>query len=171
MLVPNLRPTSLQPYSLTFSQSWFENNSSSWYFVRRPPIKRGCNRGTGPSCRNKNHENMKTLPNRLLLNKMQDFPARYSGKLWNAAWLLDNHPSPRRKHCFVLKLFAVCCLLNTVSYSSSAKLILRQLFCTAGGVQAKTGAIVECRNTIVGWVLVRKIGNCQIVSAWGVKAV
>ena len=116
--------------------------------------------------------NMKTLPNRLLLNnKMQDFPARYSGKLWNAAWLLDNHPSPRRKHCFVLKLFAVCCLLNTVSYSSSAKLILRQLFCTAGGVQAKTGAIVECRNTIVGWVLVRKIGNCQIVSAWGVKAV
>ena len=50
---------------------------------------------------------------------------------------------------------------NTVSYSSSAKLILRQLFCTAGGVQAKTGAIVECRNTIVGWVLVRKIGNCQ----------
>ena len=106
--------------------------------------------------------NIKTLPNRLLLNKMQDFPARYSGKLWNAAWLLDNHPSPRRKHCFVLKLFAVCCLLNTVSYSSSAKLILRQLFCTAGGVQAKTGAIVECRNTIVGWVLVRKIGNCQI---------
>ena len=49
--------------------------------------------------------NMKTLQNRLLLNnKMQDFPARYSGKLWNAAWLLDNHPSPRRKHCFVLKL-------------------------------------------------------------------